>query len=54
MDGHKIHDCEKFKSLDNASKMEAIRSRAICFKCLEGKHLARNCTSDIRCNVKVG
>lgn len=40
--------------MDNESKLEAVRARGICFKCLKGNHLARNCTSGIQCNVKIG
>lgn len=49
--GHGIHDCERFKSLDSESKLEAVRSRGICFKCLEGNHMARSCTSGIQCDI---
>lgn len=37
--------CERFESFDNESKLEAERSRGICFKCLKGSYLARVCTS---------
>lgn len=47
-----IHDCERFKSLNSESKLEDVISRGICFKCLEGNHMARSCTSGIQCDIK--
>ena len=54
IEGQDVYSCERFKSLDNESKLEAVMSRGICFKCLEGNHIARNCNSGIQCDIKVG
>ena len=54
VDGHEIYNCGKFKSLNSESRLEAAKSRGICFKCLGGYHLARNCTSGSQCSVKTG
>lgn len=54
-DGHNIYECDRFKVLDNAARLEAVRSRGICFKCIGGVHLARKCVYiyGTSCGVKV-
>lgn len=53
VEGHNIYECDRFKALDNAARIEAVRTRGICFKCIGGNHLARKCIYGKSCDIKL-
>jgi len=48
---HKLTDCKKFKEKKYEERVEFVRSKVLCFKCLGGKHTARECKSRKKCTV---
>ena len=48
---HKIIFCEAFAKKSVEEQREFVHSKELCFKCLSGKHLARDCKSKEKCSV---
>ncbi|KRX32716.1 hypothetical protein T05_2396, partial [Trichinella murrelli] len=48
---HKGAVCEKFTRADLLRRMAMVRSKGVCFKCLEAGHLAKNCRENRTCAV---
>ena len=48
-DAHDIQDCRTFRDMSSNDKLEMIRKRGICFSCLKGFHISRNCNSSKAC-----
>ena len=40
---HQIPDCPKFKKLSNQKQSNIIRRDHLCYHCLEGPHLIKDC-----------
>lgn len=53
-DGHDIHECGKFRSLSSTERLEMTKRKGECFRCLNGKHVARMCRSSLVCDAKDG
>ena len=47
--GHTIDVCRSFMNRSKDEKENFIKSRKICFKCLEGGHWSQNCTHPKEC-----
>jgi hypothetical protein len=47
--GHTLIECEVFEKKMLQEKMEWLKKAGLCFRCLEDKHLARNCKATIKC-----
>jgi len=43
---HRIPDCPKFKKLSNQKQSNIIRRDHLCYHCLEGPHLIKDCKID--------
>jgi hypothetical protein len=43
---HLIPDCPKFKKLSNQKQSNIIRRDHLCYHCLEGPHLIKDCKID--------
>ena len=51
-EGHEVLSCEKFVTLRPEDRLQtAIRLR-LCFVCLKGGHITRDCTSKMRCRAE--
>ena len=48
---HKLWNCPKFKSETVAERYETVKNLRLCIRCLDGKHLIKNCKSDRACDV---
>ena len=49
---HEVLSCERFAALQPEDRLQtAIRLR-LCFVCLKGGHITRDCTSKMRCRVE--
>ncbi|KAK3082658.1 hypothetical protein FSP39_001646 [Pinctada imbricata] len=46
---HKLENCRAFISMTHAKKKELIRKNGYCYKCLDGKHLSKDCKATVRC-----
>lgn len=49
--GHSLNSCRAFQKKTVQERREFLRSRGICFKCCEEKHLAKDCQKRIKCNI---
>ena len=43
--------CNKFKKLSVTKRSDAVKQANLCFKCLTGKHRARDCKSKLKCGI---
>lgn len=48
---HSLQDCREFKSKSHEEKKKVLSENKLCFRCLRGKHTARECKNDIKCSV---
>ena len=48
---HSLKNCRKFISMKISERKDTVLKYGICFKCLESKHLARDCQKNIKCDV---
>ncbi|VDI78730.1 Hypothetical predicted protein [Mytilus galloprovincialis] len=46
---HSLVECRSFPTKPLAEKREIIKKHGICFKCLKGKHLAKDCSAKVKC-----
>ncbi|XP_021358095.1 uncharacterized protein LOC110453467 [Mizuhopecten yessoensis] len=46
---HNLKDCKTFQAKSIPEKKDVILKYGICFKCCVGKHLAKDCTQNIKC-----
>lgn len=49
-EGHDINECGKFRSLNSFERLEISKRKGVCFRCLNEKHLSRNCKADVHCD----
>ena len=47
---HKLVDCPIYRELQPSERRKFNKNQGLCFKCLEHGHLAKTCTSAIRCD----
>lgn len=48
---HDTQNCHSFKALSDKEKMEMLKRKGLCFNCISGQHLAKNCTKGGTCPV---
>ena len=48
---HLLYQCEKFAEADLKTRLACVKQHELCFRCLAGKHLARDCKVRFFCNV---
>ena len=48
---HRLSDCFEFSKISLDERRYFIRSQGLCYKCLGGKHAARECRSREKCKV---
>ncbi|XP_053386674.1 uncharacterized protein LOC123538141 [Mercenaria mercenaria] len=46
---HKLKHCRTFQAKSIPEKKEIVQKNGICFKCLNGKHLAKDCKESVSC-----
>nr|XP_034334815.1 uncharacterized protein LOC117691978 [Crassostrea gigas] len=49
--GHSLNSCRAFQKKTVQERREFLRSKGICFKCCEEKHLAKDCQKRMKCNI---
>ena len=47
--GHELLDCKAFIKKRFEEKMEWLKSVGLCFRCLSGKHRAKDCKKEVKC-----
>jgi hypothetical protein len=47
--GHELLDCKAFIAKRFEEKMEWLKSVGLCFRCLSGKHRAKDCKKEVKC-----
>ena len=48
-EGHKLHQCDKFKSMSYEDKQKFIKTKKLCFNCLRPGHNSKACKFKSRC-----
>ena len=48
---YRLWKCDNFKKLCITERSETVKQANLCFKCLKGKHLARDCKSKLKCGI---
>ena len=48
---HFLWSCPKFRTMNQESKYKYIRDQRLCFNCLKGGHVQRDCQSQRKCTV---
>ncbi|CAB4009168.1 uncharacterized protein LOC110049208 [Paramuricea clavata] len=48
--GHNLPECRAFKRKTLQEKTDWLRHAGRCFRCLQSKHLAKECKANIKCN----
>ena len=48
-EGHKLHQCDKFKIMSYEDKQKFIKIKKLCFNCLRPGHNSKACKSKSRC-----
>ena len=47
--GHELTGCKVFETKSFEEKMEWLKSTGLCFRCLSGKHRAKDCKKEVKC-----
>jgi hypothetical protein len=48
---HVVYKCPKFAEADLKKRLACVKEHGLCFRCLAGKHLAKDCKVRFFCNV---
>ncbi|KZS09232.1 Uncharacterized protein APZ42_026597 [Daphnia magna] len=48
---HSIKTCSTFKDLDVVTRVEWVKEKRLCFRCLIGTHRGTECPTEIVCNI---
>ena len=48
---HKTESCIKFKELSAEERLNFAKEKRLCFSCLEGSHVSRNCPQKKECSI---
>ena len=51
-EGHEVLSCEKFVALRPEDRLQTAVRLRLCFVCLRGGHITRDCTSKMRCKAE--
>ena len=51
---HVLKDCKKFVVLTQPERFSVLKANGMCNKCLERGHMARDCTSEVGCDLCPG
>ena len=51
-EGHETLSCEKFIALQPENRLQTAIRLKLCFVCLKGGHITRDCTSKMRCKTE--
>ncbi|XP_039593496.1 uncharacterized protein LOC120516100 [Polypterus senegalus] len=49
--GHALAECRRIKELTNKVRIEFLKSKGLCFKCLRQGHLSKNCEDKLKCRI---
>ena len=48
---HNVIECNQFVKLPNQEKISIIKKHGVCYQCLKGRHLSRDCPSAKKCEI---
>jgi len=48
---HKLWHCKEFKAKLLKERNDFVWSQTLCFRCLQSRHLSRECRSNLRCKI---
>ena len=48
-DEHGLERCDKFRKTSRSDKIRFLRDNKLCYLCMRGIHIARDCTSSVSC-----
>ncbi|XP_065944078.1 uncharacterized protein [Magallana gigas] len=48
---HSLNHCRSFRAKSLQERKDLLREMDFCYKCCESKHLSRNCTATIKCEL---
>ena len=51
-EGHEVLGCERFVALQPEERLQAAIKIKLCFVCLRGRYITRNCASRTKCKVE--
>ena len=51
-DTHRVAECKDFTSLSCSERWNMARSHGLCFRCLVGKHIGRDCKQSGQCGIE--
>ena len=49
---HKLEQCSEFIDLQYAEKKRVVRSKRLCYRCLRGGHVVKDCRSRLACSIE--
>ena len=52
-DTHIIADCHSFMSMTNEQKINMIKQKGACYRCLQRGHLSRDCPTRAKCTIMI-
>ena len=50
-ENHVINECRTFEKLNPDKKSKFVRDSSLCFGCLKGNHISRNCNRRLKCDI---
>ena len=48
---HPLWRCDKFRAMPVKERRKFVQTKGLCFNCLKGNHIARKCSSTVRCKT---
>ena len=48
---HRLWHCKEFKAKPLKERNDFVWSQKLCFRCLQSRHLSRECQSNLRCKI---
>ncbi|XP_064631624.1 uncharacterized protein LOC135489923 [Lineus longissimus] len=49
---HRLFKCKQFQDMSLEDKHKYVKSNRLCYNCLRASHMAKSCTSPVRCRVQ--
>ena len=49
--GHSIYKCATFRSLNTQQRLEVVKKKGLCFRCLKADHVSSHCLSKRTCGL---
>ena len=49
---HRLHHCDKFKALNANKRIEVVKEKRCCYRCLDDRHLSSECLKESECGIE--